>query len=504
VNTPTIPSSHELIEDGIVGLFFEEKKRVKQQGQRNMEDNLLLCTDSYKVTHHLQYPPGLTHLKAYFESRGGLHPEVVFFGLQYILKKHLCRQVTLEMIDEAEEILSSHFNNKALFNRAGWEYIVKEHEGKIPICVRAVPEGSVVPVKNVLFTVESTDEKVPWVANYFEALFVQTWYPSTVATNSMAQKRILKTYTDETSDMSEKLEYQLHDFGCRGVSSIETAGIGGCAHLVSFTGTDTLPALQVARKYYGPNTLVAGYSVPASEHSTMTSWGKDQELEVARHLLETFPTGPLSVVSDSYDLWHFIDDIIGKDLKDQVVSRANSGGHLVIRPDSGDPVENVLKVLKRLEVAFGAETNSKGFKVLHKAVSVIQGDGISYESLKAICGAMKDNGWSISNILFGSGGALLQKLNRDTQKFAYKACEVTVNGLKRDVFKDPVTDPGKKSKSGDLTLVMEGGVYKTIKRENMTQGQTEQLVTIFENGKMVKEYSFEEVRGRAREALINV
>ena len=246
----------------------------------------------------------------------------------------------------------------------------------------------------------------------------------------MAQKRILKTYTDETSDMSEKLEYQLHDFGCRGVSSIETAGIGGCAHLVSFTGTDTLPALQVARKYYGPNTLVAGYSVPASEHSTMTSWGKDQELEVARHLLETFPTGPLSMVSDSYDLWHFIDDIIGKDLKDQVVSRASNGGHLVIRPDSGDPVENVLKVLKRLEVAFGAETNSKGFKVLHQAVSVIQGDGISYESLKAICGAMKDNGWSISNILFGSGGALLQKLNRDTQKFAYKACEVTVNGLK--------------------------------------------------------------------------
>ena len=246
----------------------------------------------------------------------------------------------------------------------------------------------------------------------------------------MAQKRILKTYTDETSDMSEKLEYQLHDFGCRGVSTTETAGIGGCAHLVSFTGTDTLPALQVARKYYGPNTLVAGYSVPASEHSTMTSWGKDQELEVARHLLKTFPTGSLSMVSDSYDLWHFIDDIIGKDLKDQVVSRANSGGHLVIRPDSGDPVENVLKVLKRLEVAFGAGTNSKGFKVLHKAVSVIQGDGISYESLKAICGAMKDNGWSISNILFGSGGALLQKLNRDTQKFAYKACEVTVNGHK--------------------------------------------------------------------------
>ena len=209
---------------------------------------------------------------------------------------------------------------------------------------------------------------------------------------------------------------------------MEMAGIGGCAHLVSFTGTDTLPALSVARKYYGPSTLVAGYSVPASEHSTMTSWGKDQELEVVRHLLKTFSTGPLSVVSDSYDLWHFIDDIIGKELKDLVVSRADNGGHFVVRPDSGDPVENVLKVLERLEIAFGAETNSKGFKVLHKAVSVIQGDGISYESIKAICSAMKEKGWSISNILFGSGGALLQKLNRDTQKFAYKACMVTVNG----------------------------------------------------------------------------
>ena len=253
-------------------------------------------------------------------------------------------------------------------------------------------------------------------------------YPSTVATNSNAQKRVLKAYTDETSDVPEKLEYQLHDFGCRGVSAMEMAGIGGCAHLVSFTGTDTLPALSVARKYYGPSTLVAGYSVPASEHSTMTSWGKDQELEVVRHLLKTFPTGPLSVVSDSYDLWHFINDIIGKELKDLVVSRADNGGHFVVRPDSGDPVENVLKVLERLEIAFGAETNSKGFKVLHKAVSVIQGDGISYESIKAICAAMKEKGWSISNILFGSGGALLQKLNRDTQKFAYKACMVTVNG----------------------------------------------------------------------------
>ena len=264
--------------------------------------------------------------------------------------------------------------------------------------------------------------------------FTNDRYPSTVATNSYAQKKILKQFTDETSDVPDKLEYQLHDFGCRGVSALETAGIGGCAHLVNFTGTDTLPSLLVARNYYGPSDLVAGYSVPASEHSTMTAWGKDRELEVARHLLETFPTGPLSIVSDSYDLWHFIDDIIGKDLKSLVLDRAETGGQLVIRPDSGDPVENVLKVLDRLKNAFGVEMNSKGFQVLHKAVSVIQGDGISYETIKAIGAAMKKNGWSISNILFGSGGALLQKLNRDTQKFAYKACMVTVDGEKVSVI----------------------------------------------------------------------
>jgi nicotinamide phosphoribosyltransferase len=172
----------------------------------------------------------------------------------------------MAMVDEAETLLNAHFGNKEVFNREGWEYIVNELDGRIPIRVRAVPEGSVVPVKNALFTVESTDERVPWVANYFEACLVQVWYPMTVCTNSYAQKMLLKNYTDRNSDEPDKMRFQLHDFGCRGASSRETAGIGGCAHLVNFEGTDTLEALSIARKYYGPENLIAGFSIPASEH----------------------------------------------------------------------------------------------------------------------------------------------------------------------------------------------------------------------------------------------
>ncbi len=209
----------------------------------------------------------MTYLKAYFESRGGLHQEVVFFGLQYVLKRHLCNRVTMQMVDEAEKVIDAHFGRKGIFNREGWELIVKEHGGKIPIRVRAVPEGSVVPVKNVLFTVESTDERVPWVANYFEACLVQAWYPMTVCTNSFAQKLILREFAKKNSDVPEKVSFQLHDFGCRGSTTMEAAGIGGCAHLVNFVSTDTIEALTFARKYYGPDELLAaGFSIPASEH----------------------------------------------------------------------------------------------------------------------------------------------------------------------------------------------------------------------------------------------
>ena len=228
------------------------------------------------------------------------------------MKKWLTIKITKEMIDEAEEILKQHFPmNTNMFNRSGWEYIVDKCDGKLPILIKAVPEGTRVPVKNVLFTVENTDPNVPWITNYVETLLVQTWYPMTVCTNSHEQKRILKRFAQESCDDLTMLDFKLHDFGFRGASSVESSSIGGAAHLVNFKGTDNLSALVLTREFYDAG-LSCGTSIPASEHSTMTSWTKARELDATKNLLKAFDHGPLSIVADSYDLWNFIDNHIGK------------------------------------------------------------------------------------------------------------------------------------------------------------------------------------------------
>jgi nicotinamide phosphoribosyltransferase len=263
--------------------------------------NILLCTDSYKVSHHLQYPPNTSKVYSYFESRGGKFPETVFFGLQYLLKKHLVGQIiTLEKIEEAREIYETHLG-PGLFNYDGWKYILDKHGGKFPLRIKAVPEGSVVPTKNVLFTVENTDPNCYWLTNYVETLLVQVWYPMTVCTNSREQKKIIAKYLNETADNLDNLYFKLHDFGYRGSTSHESAGIGGAAHLVNFKGTDTIAGLTMARKFYG--CKMAGFSIPAAEHSTITSWTKEKEVEAYRNMLTKFPNGLMACVSDSYDIW---------------------------------------------------------------------------------------------------------------------------------------------------------------------------------------------------------
>ena len=243
-----------------------------------MNDNIintLFLTDSYKISHHLQYPPDTTKLFSYFESRGGKWDKTLFFGLQIILKKYLSGVVvTQQMIEEADIFFREHFGTD-IFNRSGWELIVTRHGGKLPVRIRAVPEGSLVPVRNVLFTVENTDPDLAWLTNYLETLLVQTWYPMTVATNSWACKQVIRSYIEKTADSPDNagLEFKLHDFGFRGVSSVESAGIGGAAHLVNFLGTDTLAGIVTARRFYGAG--MAGLSIPATEHSTMTTWGRE-------------------------------------------------------------------------------------------------------------------------------------------------------------------------------------------------------------------------------------
>ncbi|XP_047478238.1 nicotinamide phosphoribosyltransferase-like isoform X3 [Penaeus chinensis] len=457
--------------------------------------NVILLADSYKISHHLQYPPGTTSVYSYFESRGGTFPYTVFFGLQYILKRWLSGPViTKEMIQEAKELFAAHFRTDKVFNEEGWNYILERHGGKLPLRVCAVPEGSVIPTKNVLFTVESTDPMVPWVTNFFETVFVQVWYPMTVATNSRIQKQIIHRYLKDTHDNLDSLPFSLHDFGYRGVSSIETAAIGGAAHLVNFKGTDTVAALPLLHKYY--DAPMAGFTIPAMEHSTVTSWGKDGEVDAFRNMLEAFPSGPVACVSDSYDIWKCCEKIWGEELHDIVVERSKTGGVLVIRPDSGDPPTVVLKCLEILGKAFGTENNSKGFKVLPPYIRVIQGDGISYTTVGSILENLKDHGWSAANVSFGSGGSLLQKVNRDTQKCAYKCSYAIINGEGVEVFKAPITDVGKTSKKGRLALHCIDGEYKTIEGGKGDPKQ-DLLVPVFENGTLLKSYTLEEVRARA-------
>mgnify|MGYP003386371045 CR=1 FL=1 len=327
------------------------------------------------------------------------------------------------------------------------------------------------------------------MTNFFESLLVQVWYPSTVATQSFFIKQRILDYLEATGT-PEDIDYKLHDFGFRGVSSVESAAIGGLAHLVNFKGSDTLIAVQAARKFYHEKGMPCS-SVPASEHSTITSWGKEHELDAYRNLLSVYDSGIVACVSDSYDLQKAISELYGgQELRGKIEARQ---GTLVIRPDSGDPTSVVLDSVMRLSDAFGSEVNSKGYKVLNPKVRVLQGDGINYQSIEAILIRLMRHGWSADNISFGMGGALLQSINRDTQKFAFKCSSAVVDGETRDVFKDPAGDSGKRSKRGRL------GLMKTVYGEHLTIPEgfgegIDELSMVFYNGFITKEVSLQIVR----------
>ena len=457
-----------------------------------MRKNFILNTDSYKASHFLQYPPGTTHVSSYIETRGGDYEKAIFFGLQMFIKEYLEQPVTYDDISEAKQVLEAH---GVPFNEEGWKYIVQNHNGHLPIEIQAVPEGTPVAMQNALVQVVNTDPECAWLTSYVEtALLRSVWYPTTVATVSYSCKQSIARYLEMTADSSEGLVFKLHDFGARGATTEEAAAIGGVAHLVNFWGTDTISGIMAARRYY--NAEMAGFSIPAAEHSTMTAWGKDGEIAAYENMLDQF-SGPgklVAVVSDSYDLWNAIDNIWGDALKEKV---EGTGGTLVIRPDSGNPVEVVTETIERLMTKFGYETNSKGYRILPACVRVIQGDGVNEESIADILKAMEARGLSADNVAFGMGGALLQKVNRDTMRFAMKASAAKVNGDWRDVYKDPVTDHGKRSKKGRLAVIEpEPGVFKTIS-EGELGSQKNILETVYRNGKLIREFSFEEVRRNA-------
>ncbi len=456
--------------------------------------NPILAVDSYKQSHFLQYPPEARTISAYVEARPGpFSDEALFLGLQTYLIDYLGRPVTAADIDEAEAICAAH---GVPFNRAGWAAIVADHGGLLPLEIKALPEGTIVPTGVPMVQVENTDDRMPWLTTFVEtALLRAVWYPTTVATLSWKCKAIIRAGLEKTSDdPAGQLPFKLHDFGARGVSSGESAGLGGMAHLVNFAGTDTLEGLMAARRCYGAD--MPGFSIPAAEHSTMTSWGRERESDAYANMLDRFDGegAIVAVVSDSYDLDRAVADIWGGALREKVLARK---GTLVVRPDSGDPVETPVRTLKALWEKFGGTVNGKGYRVLDPHVRVIQGDGMNIDSIARLVEALIAEGFAIDNIAFGMGGGLLQLVNRDTLRFAMKANALRDDrGVWRDVSKTPLTDPGKGSKAGRQAVVREDGRL-VARRLDVTAAGEDLLVPVWRNGELLVRHDFETIRARS-------
>ncbi len=461
-----------------------------------MTSNTILATDSYKASHWLQFPPGTQHVHCYIESRGGSYDRTVFFGLQAFLRQYLSRPITQADIEEAAEFFAAHGEP---FHREGWEHILAAHGGRLPVEIKAAPEGLAIDTHNVLVTIVNTDPSCFWLPNYLEtALLRAIWYPTTVCTVSFHCKIAILQALARSSDVpaaNNPSAFKLHDFGARGSTSQESAALAGMAHLVNFMGTDTIEGVLAARRYY--DEPMAGFSIPAAEHSTITSWGRDGEVDAYRNMLRQFakPGSTVAVVSDSYDLMHVVDSVWGGVLKDTILA---SGATVVVRPDSGDPLHVPVDVLRALDNKFGSTVNSRGYKVLPSCIRVIQGDGINADSLPLLLEAVMAAGYSVDNIAFGMGGGLHQLLNRDTQRFAMKCSAVCIDGVWHDVFKQPVTDPGKHSKRGHFALLATSdGGYRTA---SPAAGQDDLLQPVYRDGELLRQSQFAQVRERAHDA----
>jgi nicotinamide phosphoribosyltransferase len=481
-------------------------------------DNLILCSDAYKYSHHRFYGVEMTKMISYLESRGGKFNTTVFYGLQIILKQYLEGiAIVKEEVDEAYEYLGTKlgvFGRDDVFDRSKFDYIVDKYDGKLPISIKAVPEGTVVETKNVLFTIESLDPECAWLTNFLESILLQVWYPITVATLSREVRKIVdsafqKCTSYDTALREFLVDFVLNDFGFRGVSSVQSAKIGGSAHLVNFKGSDTVIASKMIREIYNTE-IIYGLSIPATEHSIMTLKGEEGELEMMRKVLTMFPTGLVACVSDSYNIFRACSQYWGQDLIDLILSRPSEpGNQLVIRPDSGHVINSLREIFHILFDKFGYTVNDKGYKVLPPQVRVIQGDGVNLESIKEIYEMLDFEGISPENLALGMGGKLLQAdINRDTQNFATKACFAIVNGEERNIVKSPtemdadgnITKSFKKSKQGKLKLVKnEDGTYRTVTSMDADfDSVTDELVEVFRNGEILKEWTFEEVRERAK------
>lgn len=508
-------------------------------------DNLLLCTDVYKLSHMRMYAPGTTKVYSYLCARAGNRvdsrisstinqliedgtitgvdreklqtkleenhsqgaDEVVFFGLQYFLQEYFSKPITEA---HAEEFFRTY---ESICGSVPQDVIDKIRAlvdlGYLPIEIKAVEEGTLVPVKNALLTITNTHPDFPWVVGYVESLLLKLWNTITVATVSNEYRKVVDAAFERTVD--EELyflrDFSVHDFGYRGSSSEESAAIEGVAHLLSFTGSDDIVAHQVAENVYGARpgheTIMA--SVPASEHSVMCSYGQENEFLAFKNILDIYSTGIVSIVSDTYSIWNVLTDFLPR-LKGQIMAR---DGKTVLRPDSGNPEYIICGdpnaepgtpaakgCLVLLDELFGHTVNSKGYKVLDNHIGLIYGDGMYLARYKRTLARMEAMGYAANNLVIGVGG-ILRNNTRDTQGFAIKATYVEVNGVSRNIMKDPITDTGKKSHKGLVTLLKdEEGNFYTKDCCTAQEEKTGFLETVFKDGAIVKRTTLAKMRGR--------
>lgn len=486
--------------------------------------NPILLTDYYKTEHFRMYPKGTTMIYSNLTPRKsrieGVN-SIIFFGLQHLVKKYLLGKFQKEFFDKPWEEVEDEYKYAI---HTDTEHIKALHDLQyLPIKIKALPEGSRCPIRVPCMTIRNTLPEFFWLTNYLETLIsCQLWQPITSATLAAEYWKILSKYAKETTGTDDGVQWQAHDFSMRGMSSVESAILSGMGHLTSFTGTDSIPAIYALRNSYKGEGLI-GASVPATEHSVMCMGTKDDEVGTFSNLLDLYPSGILSVVSDTWDLWKVLTDYLPK-LKEKILGR---DGKLVIRPDSGDPVDiicgyekysvawNELKdtpeqkgVIELLWDTFGGKINEYGYKVLNPCVGAIYGDSINLDRADSICKRLKSKGFASTNIVLGVGSYTYQYNTRDTFGFAVKATygEIThveeAVGIKekiepREIFKDPITDDGtKKSLKGLLMVNIDGNTGKLNVWDQCTweeEGMGE-LETVFEDGKLVREQTLDEIR----------
>jgi len=477
--------------------------------------NPLLALDVYKMGHMEQYVPGCNKVYSYLLARSDkVFPQTVFFGLQYYLTQYLSLPLTHEMGDEFLE------NRESILGVPNSPEVIRKMRalcdlGYWPLQIRAVPEGTVMKTRNVLMTITNTHPDFYWCVGFIESLILKVWYSTTVASHSYAYRKIVDTHFAATVDdaMSFLKHFTVHDFGYRGDSSEEGAALSGVGHLLSFTGSDTVPALQFARQFYkAKKDDFVMSSVPASEHSVMCSFGRGDEIGAFRNMLRLYPTGIISIVSDTFDVYHVLTEF-ATELREEILARPE-GSKVVFRPDSGNPEYIICGDpnaplgsleskggIRLLDEVFGHTVNAKGFKVLNAKVGMIYGDGMYRARYERVLARLEEMGYATCNLVIGVGG-ILRNHSRDDFGFAIKATHVEVDGMPRDIEKDPVTDKSKKSHKGLIALAFDGdGEYITVDGCTPEEEEASLLPTVYLNGDVLILYTLTEIRARLEASL---